>query len=49
MYKERTRELIISEIGIQRRKQRSADVQPVFAQLKDNNGFRRFSLKGFKK
>lgn len=48
-HKERTRELLLSEIGIQRRKQRSADVEPVFAQLKHNNGFRRFSLKGLKK
>jgi transposase len=42
-HKERTRELLLSETGIQRRKQRSADVEPVFAQLKHNNGFRRFS------
>lgn len=49
MYKERARELLLSEIGIQRRKQRSADVEPVFAQLKHNNGFRRFSLKGLQK
>jgi transposase len=48
-HKERTRELLLSEIGIQRRKQRSADVEPVFAQLKHNNGFRRFSLKGLQK
>ncbi|WP_293892279.1 transposase [Flavobacterium sp.] len=34
---------------MQKRKQRSADVEPVFAQLKHNNGFRRFSLKGTKK
>ncbi|MDA6072779.1 transposase, partial [Flavobacterium sp. AC] len=40
---------LLSEIGIQRRKQRSADVEPVFAQLKHNNGFRRFSLKGLQK
>lgn len=48
-HKQRTRELLLSEIGIQRRKQRSADVEPVFAQLKHNNGFRRFSLKGLQK
>lgn len=48
-HKQRTRDLLLSEIGIQRRKQRSADVEPVFAQLKHNNGFRRFSLKGLKK
>jgi transposase len=48
-HKKRTRELLLSQTGIQRRKQRSADVEPVFAQLKHNNGFRRFSLKGIKK
>lgn len=48
-HKERTRELLLNEKGIQKRKQRTADVEPVFAQLKHNNGFRRFSLKGFKK
>jgi transposase len=47
--KQRARELLLSEIGIKRRKQRSADVEPVFAQLKHNNGFRRFSLKGLQK
>lgn len=35
---------------IHKRKQRSADIEPVFAQLKhNNNNFRRFSLKGLKK
>ena len=48
-HKQRARELLLSEIGIKRRKQRSADVEPVFAQLKHNNGFRRFSLKGLQK
>jgi transposase len=48
-HKQKTTELLLSEIGIQKRKQRSADVEPVFAQLKHNNGFRRFSLKGIKK
>ena len=43
------RELLLNEIGIQKRKQRSADVEPVFAQLKHNYGFRRFTLKGIKK
>lgn len=48
-HRQRTRELLLSETGIQKRKQRSADVEPVFAQLKHNNGFRRFSLKGIEK
>ncbi|HEY9169704.1 MAG TPA: IS1182 family transposase [Lutibacter sp.] len=48
-HKQRTRELLLSETGIQKRKQRTADVEPVFAQLKHNNNFRRFSLKGLEK
>lgn len=48
-HKEKVRELLLSEKGIQKRKQRTADVEPVFAQLKHNHGFRRFSLKGIKK
>lgn len=48
-HKKRTRELLLSETGIQKRKQRSADVELVFAHLKHNNGFKRFSLKGLKK
>ena len=48
-HKQKTRELLLSETGIKKRKQRTADVEPVFAQLKHNNGFRRFTLKGIKK
>lgn len=48
-HKQQTRKLLLSEQGIQKRKQRTADVEPVFAQLKHNYGFRRFSLKGLKK
>lgn len=48
-HKQRTRELLLREKEIQKRKQRTADVEPVFAQLKHNNGFRRFSLKGLEK
>ncbi len=48
-HKERTRELLLSEKGKQKRKKRTADVEPVFAHLKHNHGFRRFSLKGIKK
>jgi len=48
-HKQKTRELLLSETGIQKRKQRTADVEPVFAQLKHNHGFRRFTLKGIKK
>ena len=48
-HKEKVRELLTSQTGIQKRKQRSADVEPVFAQMKYNNNFRRFSLKGIQK
>lgn len=48
-HKKKVRELLNSQTGIQKRKQRSADVEPVFAQLKHNNNFRRFSLKGIQK
>jgi len=48
-HKEKIRELLTSQIGIQKRKQRTADVEPVFAQLKHNHNFRRFSLKGIQK
>jgi hypothetical protein len=48
-HKQKIRELLTSEIGLQKRKQRTADVEPVFAQLKHNNNFRRFSLKGIEK
>jgi transposase len=48
-HKQKIRELLTSEKGIQKRKQRTADVEPVFAQLKHNNNFRRFSLKGIEK
>ena len=40
---------MLSEKGIQKRKDRTADEEPVFAQLKHNKGFKRFSLKGFEK
>lgn len=48
-HKQEIRELLTSEKGLQKRKQRTADVEPVFAQLKHNNNFRRFSLKGIEK
>ena len=48
-HKQKIRELLLSEKGKQKRKQRSADVEPVFAQRKHNNNFRRFSLKGLEK
>lgn len=48
-HKQKIKELLTSETGIQKRKQRTADVEPVFAQLKHNHNFRRFTLKGLKK
>lgn len=48
-HKQKIRELLTSERGLQKRKQRTADVEPVFAQLKHNHNFRRFSLKGIEK
>lgn len=47
--KEKARQLLSSEQGIKYRKQRPADVEPVFAQIKSNNGFRRFLTKGLSK
>lgn len=48
-YKEKVRELLNSQEGIKKRKQRSVEVEPVFAHLKHCNGFKRFTLKGLKK
>ncbi len=48
-HKQKIRELLTSETGLQKRKQRTADVEPVFAHLKHNHNFRRFSLKGIQK
>jgi transposase len=48
-HKQKVRELLTSQTGIQKRKQRSVDVEPVFAQIKHNHNFRRFSLKGIQK
>lgn len=48
-HKQKVRELLTSEIGEIRRKQRNADVEPTFAQLKHNRKFKRFTLKGLEK
>lgn len=42
-------ENLLSEEGIKKRKQRSVDVEPVFGNIKQNKGFRRFMLRGRKK
>jgi len=48
-HKQAAKERLKTEQGIKYRKQRPADVEPVFAQLKHNHGFRRFLLKGMSK
>jgi len=48
-YKQKARELLTSEEGIAHRKQRACDVEPVFANIKQNKGFRRFMLRGKEK
>jgi hypothetical protein len=39
----------LSEEGIKKRKQRCHDVEPVFANIKNNHGFKRFMLRGKEK
>jgi hypothetical protein len=48
-HKQKARELLTSEEGIKHRKQRGHDVEPVFANIKQNKGFRRFMLRGKQK
>lgn len=48
-YREQARELLCSEIGEIRRKQRTADVEPVFAHIKSNRNFKRFTHYGIHK
>ncbi|WPU97143.1 IS1182 family transposase [Mucilaginibacter sabulilitoris] len=48
-HKQAATERLNTEQGIKYRKRRPADVEPVFAQLKHNHGFRRFLLKGMSK
>lgn len=48
-YKTQAYQLLNSESGIRKRKQRCYDVEPVFANIKNNHGFRRFMLRGKEK
>ncbi len=48
-YKQQAHQLLNSEIGIKKRKQRCCDVEPVFGSIKNNHGFRRFMLRGKEK
>ncbi len=47
--KKNAAERLRSEEGIKKRKKRCADVEPVFANWKQNKGFRRFNLRGKEK
>jgi transposase len=47
--KQRAHELLNSEQGKERRKKRCFDVEPVFGNIKQNHGFRRFMLRGKQK
>lgn len=47
--KKKAKEKLESEEGILYRKKRCADVEPVFANIKQNKNFRRFSLRGIAK
>lgn len=48
-HKEKVRKNLLSEIGEIKRKQRTADIEPVFAHIKSNRNFKRFTHKGIDK
>ncbi|MDQ6609926.1 MAG: IS1182 family transposase [Bacteroidota bacterium] len=47
--KEKANQNLLSEEGIKKRKQRCHDIEPVFANIKNNHGFKRFMLRGKEK
>lgn len=47
--KQQADQLLKSEEGVQKRKKRCFDVEPVFGNIKGNHGFRRFMLRGKEK
>jgi transposase len=47
--KQQANQRLLSAEGIKKRKQRCWDVEPVFANIKNNHGFKRFMLKGKQK
>jgi IS5 family transposase len=47
--KQQADQLLQTEQGIQHRKRRCCDVEPVFANIKNNHHFRRFMLRGIEK
>lgn len=48
-HRKKARQRLLSEEGIKLRKQRSIDTEPVFGHMKQNRGFRRFTLRGLDK
>ena len=48
-YKQQVKQNLLSEKGIYHRKKRPADVEPVFANIKNNHQFKRFMLRGIDK
>jgi transposase len=48
-HKQKAKENLLSEEGIYHRKRRPADVEPVFANIKNNKNFKRFMLRGNQK
>ncbi|NRF37845.1 transposase, partial [Pedobacter sp. LMG 31643] len=48
-HKQKAHHLLNTEQGIRHRKKRCHDVEPVFANIKQNHGFRRFMLRGKQK
>ncbi|MEJ7610292.1 MAG: IS1182 family transposase [Ferruginibacter sp.] len=47
--KKKASDLLLSNEGIKKRKQRCYDVEPVFGNIKNNHGFKRFMLRGKEK
>lgn len=48
-YKRQARDNLTSDVGKQLRKRRSTEVETVFGDIKENQGFRRFNLRGYEK
>lgn len=48
-YREQIRVLLTSHEGLEKRKQRTADVEPVFGHIKSNRNFKRFTHRGLDK
>ncbi len=48
-HKLKVKENLLSEVGEKKRKQRTADVEPVFAHIKSNRNFKRFTHIGIEK